>query len=345
MNREAFRRDNHYVSLAYLKRWTSTESRVWAYRVLVSHSNVPLWKQASVRGLAYHAHLYTRVVATGHTDEVERWLDSDFESPAEDAIQKAVADARLTTQDWSRLIRFLAAQDLRTPARLMEMLQRWHRTLPKIVKDTLEKSVQGFKTAKREGRPIGRHSHVDSNNFPGRVTAETVPGEEGGTLRFETVAGRSLWLFSLKHLLTATVNSLLVHKWTILHSPEGIAWVTSDDPVVRLNYHDPNRYDFGGGWGSPGTEIFLPLSPRHLLYTKIGTRPPRRGEVVSAELAGWFQRFVIEHAHRFVFATSPDASVSRLRPRTVDAEAFADEVEQWRRWHEEQSAAEQDLNQ
>ena len=340
---DAFRRNNHYVSQAYLKRWADTNGRLWAYRVLVSHPKVPLWKHASAKGLAYHTHLYTLVVATGHTDEIERWLNSDFESPAENAIQKVVADDRLTSKDWSHLIKFLAAQDVRTPARLMENFKRWE-TLPDLVKDVLEKSVQKFETANREGKPLDHSSPVGTEYFPSRVTIESVPGEEGGILRFESVIGRSLWLFHLRRALTKTVNALLAHKWTILCSPEGIEWLTSDDPVVKLNYNGlTNKYDFGGGWGSAGTEIFLPLSPRHLLYTRIGDRPPRRGEVVSMKFAGLCQRFTIEHAHRFVFAATPNASVSELRPRTVDSKTFFTEVEQWRRWHEEQSDAERDL--
>lgn len=338
-----FHRNNHYVPQTYLKHWGDTDGRVWAYRVLVSHPNVPLWKPVSVKGLGYHAHLYTRVVASGLTDDVERWLASDFETPAGAVIQKVVDDASLTAQDWSNLIRFLAAQDVRTPARLMEMLQRWHQTLPKLMEETLEESVQKLETSRREGKPLDRSRHINAEYFPVRVTTELVPGERQGILRAETVVGRGLFLFNLKHLLTKTVNALLAHKWTVLRSPKGIAWLTSDDPVVRLNFHNPTRYDFGGGWGSAGTEIFLPLSPRHLLYTKIGTRPPPRGTVVSTEFASWFQRFTIEHAHRLVIAAVPEVCVSELRPRIVDSVAYGAEVEQWKRWHKEQTVAEQNL--
>lgn len=340
---EEFHRDNHYVPQTYLKRWGDAEGRVCAYRVLVSHPNVPLWKRASVKGLGYHAHLYTRVVATGLTDEVECWLNSDFESPAGEVIQKVVSDARLTSQDWSHLIRFLAAQDVRTPARLMGMLQRWRQSLPPLIKDTLNDSVEKLKTSRREGKPLAHRSHPNAEYFPVKVTTELVPGEEQGILRAEMVPGRGLFLFALKHLLTQTVNVLLAHKWTILRSPDGIEWLTSDDPVVRLNFQNPKTYTFGGGWGSVGTEIFLPLSPYHLLYTKIGTRPPQRGAVVSPELAAWIQRFTIEHAHRMVFAAKPEASVAKLRPRTVDSAAFNAEVEQWKHWHDEQTVAERKL--
>jgi Protein of unknown function (DUF4238) len=338
-----FHRDNHYVPQTYLKHWGDTDGRVWAYRVLVSHPNVPLWKHSSIKGLGYHTHLYTRAVASDLTDEVERWLESDFETPAGEVIQKVVDDARLTSQDWSHLIRFLAAQDVRTPARLMEMLQRWNQTLPKLIDDTLKDSVRKLEASKREGKPLDRGNPIDAGYFPLRVTTELVPGEKQGILRAETVVGRGLFLFNLKHFLTKTVNALLAHKWTILRAPKGIEWLTSDDPVVRLNYHNSTKYNFGGGWGSIGTEIFLPLSPHHLLYTRIGIKPPQRGTVISAEHANQLQRFTIEHAHRFIFSVTPEESVSELRPRIVDPVAFVADVEQWKRWHEEQTNAEQNL--
>ena len=43
-------------------------------------------------------------------------------------------------------------------------------------------------------------------------------------------------------------------------------------PVLRLNYYKPGQYDFRGGWGNPGSEVLMPLSPRHLLYVQVGKK-------------------------------------------------------------------------
>jgi hypothetical protein len=277
--------------------------------------------------------LYTQVVASGESDDIERWFEKEFESPAEEAIQKAVSNVKLAATDWHKLVRFLAAQDVRTPARLMATLGHWHKTLPALVEATLAESVQELEAAKRDGTPLPQGHHPLGEIFPGRVTVESSPQQGGGRLRFETVVGRGLWLFGLKFLLTETVSALLEHRWTILRSPPGIQWLTSDDPVIRLNYLNEDKYDFGGGWGSKGTEIFLPLSPHHLLYTRIGEKPPPRGHVVS-----W-----VEHAHRFVFGQTSTANVIAWRPRIVDSSAFVAEANQWRDWHANQSNAERGL--
>lgn len=119
--------DNHYVPQTYLKRWAGDNGKVWVYRTLVPHSNVHIWKQTSPKGFAYHEHLYTRLAAGIQTDEVERWLNHDFENPAAPVLQKVANDDRISKPEWEHLIRFLAAQHVRTPARMFEIIERWRR--------------------------------------------------------------------------------------------------------------------------------------------------------------------------------------------------------------------------
>ena len=68
-------------------------------------------------------------------------------------------------------------------------------------------------------------------------------------LKGEIIAGRGLWLFSIRHSLRQTAKVLRQHKWTILRPPEGLSWFISDDPVIRLNYYERGKYDFRGGRG------------------------------------------------------------------------------------------------
>lgn len=343
MTEESFCRDNHYVSRGYLKRWASPDKYIWTYRILVPDCHVPRWKKSSLRGVAYHSYLYTRIAAGYESDEIERWLEREFETPAEEALTKVTSDARLSPDDWRRLIRFLAAQDVRTPARLMENLERWQRTLPAVFESALQKSVHKLELAKQSGEPITQVKSPDEDYIPFRVTTEIEPGQEVGTLKGEIIVGRGLWLYSIRHVLTQTLNILHQHKWTILTPPENMTWFTSDDPVIRLNYYGPGRYNFRGGWNNPGTEILLPLSPYHLLYTKVGQQPPRRGAAIPRAQAEMIRRFIAEHAHRMIFAVERDPDVPRLRPRIEDADVFRDEAEQWQKWHKEQTAAERHL--
>ena len=340
---QELRTDSHYVPSTYLKRW-ARDGKLWTYRLLVPHANYPPWRPYSLSAIPKHRHLYTRVAAAGETDEFERWLDSDFESPANSVLDQAVTDGRLSRHDWRILARFVAAQDLRTPTRLWSLMQRLATNLPETLQDTVERSVRELEAAIKDGRRLRRPELADATGFPARVTIERSPqAGGGGQLRVEAVAGRAMWLFHIRHSLTSIVHVLERHRWTIWRAPRGRLWLTSDDPVIRLNYHSPERYDFNGGWGSVGTEILMPLGPSHLLYTKIGSASTPRGTRMSQGLFELTQRFIIEHAHRFVFAAAPDAQAVDIRPRLVDATAFRAEREQWGRFHQEQSQAERGI--
>ena len=341
----ALKNRNHYVPCLYLKRWAGTDAKVRVYRVLVPHASVPMWKPSSIDGIGYHRNLYTRILAGAETDEFENWLERDFETPAAEPLRKATAGERLSSDDWECIIRFLAAQDVRTPARLVEFLARQTEQLPGMTDEVLKNVVSELTEAKRMGRTIERPTSDLAAGFPSRVTKEIEPGAEMGTLKVEMVVGRSLWLWSLQRLLTETYKVLRMHKWTIVRPPFNINWVTSDNPVVKLNYYSDGRYDFKGGWGRKGGQILMPLGPQHLLYTRIGDRPPwLKGDRVPESLALKFQTFIIENAHRYVYAAQEDPLVAKTRPRVVNAAAYESETDQWRRWDEEQSQAERDLN-
>lgn len=211
------------------------------------------------------------------------------------------------------------------------------------MEDVLQEAVQKLKISKEKNQIIQEAQTPFADYFPLRVTTHIEDGQDEGYLSVETVAGRGVWLFSIRHLLSKTAKVLHQHQWTILSPPENMTWFTSDDPVIRLNFNSINNYDFRGGWGSAGTEIFMPLGPRHLLYTQVGKRPPRRGTKFNHEQGALIRRFIAEHAHRTIFAAKQDMDITKLRPRSVNPGQVKDERMQWEKWHEEQTAAERKL--
>ena len=93
---------------------------------------------------------------------------------------------------------------------------------------------------------------MNRDGFPLRISTKLEPGEGMGKVGAEILNGRALWLWSMRHALERTWKELCKHKWTILRPPEGTASFTSGNPVVRLNFGSPAKYDFGGGWGTRG---------------------------------------------------------------------------------------------
>jgi hypothetical protein len=327
----------------YLKRFADPEGNIFVYRLLVSQPWVKLWKRANISGVAYQRDLYTRCVFGTETDEIEKWLNQDFENPAEEALNKVESDAPLEATDWDVLVRFLASQIVRTPAFFIGMQPIWDKMMPAVLEKTMRDVKEKLQHAKDTGEPPPRAELPGTGNFPLRVHREDVPDEKSVKFTTETLMGRSLWIWSMKHMLTNTLKVLHEHQWSILHAGFGPKFFTSDDPVVRLNFYSASRYDFKGGWGSKGTEIFIPLTPRHLLYTKIGAWMLPRGIILSEGETQKFRQMIATHAHRSIFAPGQESEIPKLRLRTVNAQMVEHEKEQWRRWHEEQTQAETKL--
>ena len=341
-----FHRDNHYIPRSYLRCFASPDERIFTYRTLVPHKDVPFWKRSSIGGVGYLSHLYTRIAAGSETDEIETWLDREFETPAAEPLRKATSGARLSSEDYRCLVRFLAAQIVRTPAYFVQNLPRWKTRVPEVWDETIQGAAQELAAARRAGKALIMPDASNSGYFPLRVTTEVVPRLDTGQIKGTVVVGRGLWQFHMRSLLTnsAPLKALQEHKWSILSPHDGLAWFTSDDPVIRLNYYKDGRYDFKGGLGKPGTEILLPLSPYHLFYTRVGHRPPPRGTVLPRTQTQTIRRFIAEHAFRMIIAASPQGDVAELRPRTVSGETFQCEREAWLAWHAEQTAAERSLH-
>ena len=324
---------NHFVPECYLKRWTDSDQRICFYRTLVSHDNVPIWDKCSVAAIAYHRHLYTRMVSGEESDEFEKWFDSEYETPANAVLEKAVSNQKLTVNDWHILIKFLAAQDVRTPARLYEHLKRCEESLPEILADTLKKLKEKLECGEKID-VVKKVPDKTTSLLPMKVTTEPVAGKKDGVIKAETYAGRGSWLFSIRYLLENTSKNLLKHKWTIVKPAKGFNWFTSDNPVVKLNFTDPENYDLKGGWGKKKGNIFFPIGPKHAMFVQIGDKPMQKGTMLSAEQTIFFRKIIAENANKMIFSDSFDDEIEKNFPRVIDSIQFKKEQIELEKWHD-----------
>lgn len=332
---------NHYVSECYLKRWENSDKKVYVYKILVNHPNVPIWRPHSVSAIAYQKHLYTQIIAGCESDEIETWLDREFESPANTILEKATSDSRLSPNDWEVLIKFLAAQDVRTPARLFQHLQRAQKELPEILQNVLnkleEKCNQGeFDGLKKQDKPM------NPEPFPLKITTHVEEGSDTGILKVETYAGRSTWIHSIKYVLENTRRILHTHKWSIIKPAKGYYWPTSDNPVVKLNYCSPGKYDLEGGWGVKKGNMLFPIGPEHAMFVQIGDRPIQKGTRLTPAQTKEFIKIIVENAHRKIFSINEDSDIPLLRERIVDRQQFERENEEMRQWHQKNAMMERE---
>lgn len=337
--------NNHFVPQSYLRRWSEDGHRIWCYRLVVPQATMPEWQLRPVRGVAYQRDLYTSPPAGAlEVDEFEKWIEAEFETPAQSAIERAIHGDVLSSSDWERLVLYLAAQDVRTPQNYIESVERWNAQLPEMMQKTLEESVQKLEDAKRTGRKPEIKQSSEKQRFADilkiHIDPNAKPETNEGEIRIEVVAGRRLWLESQRHLLENTAKILLSHKWSIVEAANDVKWFTSDHPVARVNYYKEGNYDLKGGWGKKHGNLLMPLSPKCLLFTEIGEEPPRRF-ILSDKHTSEIIQFIAERAHRVIFACKPVPDIKRLRPRVVNSDLYEREQKAWRNWHDDQNRAEQ----
>jgi len=327
-------RENHFLPQWYLRHWSLDDLNVYAYRTLVSSNKVKEWEQRSIRKTAYLRDLYTTFADGKEVDEFERWITTEFEEPACEPVERVIHNEKLSSTDWDKLAVFMAAQDLRTPASLVESIQRWERTLPEMVDSVTKKALSEYEQAKRRGTELVLPL-LKPNPLAEHFKIQLQRNDDGISIGTEVVLGRGLWLAQMKHLLTGAANKLKGHKWAIAVPKGRTEWFTSDHPVTKLNFNTLDDYNFKGGWGRKGTDLFLPISPRHLLFTEVGKDSPDWVRF-SWEKTDLIQRMLAEHAHHWLFARKPIPEASKLRPRIVDPERFRAESEAAASWHENQ---------
>ncbi|MFT5195114.1 MAG: hypothetical protein ACI85U_002133 [Candidatus Promineifilaceae bacterium] len=329
-------RNNHFVPQFYLQQWSMDSQKIWEYPILVSHKNVPDWSLKSIRNVAFQRDLYTQFEDGIEIDEFENWLKQEFEDPVQESLKKVLKDDPLTSNDWNLLVGFLASQDLRTPTSYINLM-KMRSELQTSLQSTLEDSVRRMEDSIHNKNELPPHADIDDSLFDDSLKVE-ITADPGSSQRFIGVnltLGRRFWLEQQKHMMNK-IGVLKDHKWSVYRPARGLDWFTSDHPVVKLNYYAGGKYDLKGGWARKGGNIFMPLSPRHLLFTEVGGDLPDTKKL-SPKMTRELQAFLAERGRKSIYSHKKLPIIKKLRPRTVDSEVYKLEEAQLQNWHDQQS--------
>lgn len=330
--------NNHYIPQFYLKNWSQDGNSIFVYSLLVPDSRITYWSRRKIKSTAVWNDFYTRNEGQKEIDDFEKWFDREFESPVKMVFDNLLKGHNLDEDGLIKLSRFVGAQYLRTPARLNDLMARWRTEMPQIVDDVLQKA----------SKQLEANPQIISNQPQISEEAKLLPikvsvNKEMCQVKVDSLVGKGMYLFALKHLLTKTVSVLEKHQWHVIHAIDGISFPTSDDPVICLNYNSEREYDFKGGWGKKNGNIIMPISPKLLLITQIGSNMSIKQLEYSENWSKFFRKIIIEHAHRYVYAIEPQKGMLTINPRRVDATLFEREKSIMAGWHEEQMEAEAQL--
>ena len=328
-------RDSHYVPQATLRRWSEDETHVWAYRLLVSHQNVPLWERKGIKGLVCEDDLYTVFSGDAETDEFERFMTS-IETSGQEAIEMLIARSTMKPADWQNIAKFVAAQSMRTPLAFVEITRRSARHAQEALEELIRKYEALGAIVPDDERPATPNFLRDTL----KVSIEALTdGSDKAGIRAETKSARSVWMATQRHHLTNNLHHIVNHRFRVAYPFGDEEWPLTDHPVLTLNYYEHGKYDFEAGWGKKNSEFILPISPKVALYTKVGdktTGPFTFTQEQTAEV----QQIMVERAFRWILAKTELSWIAPARPREVNAQRFEQERQFWREWNPAQSQAE-----
>lgn len=340
-----FSRDNHYIPQFYLKQWSTDNSpKVWEYRLLVSHEKVPEWQQVSIKdSTGWHRDLYTGIIEDVETDEIENWYESDIERPVQPVIQKVNNREKLKRNEIKTLVRFAAAQHLRTPAAYIRGKRIFESANSRgEIKDNSE-LTKGASSYLLDKSSMNKYAEFQKW-LPLKIETGSL-NETKNKVEIKITTGftRNTWNFQNLTLLNLTHNCLYDHDWKVLEAALGVNLYTSDDPAIFLNYNSFDNYDFFGGWARKGCNILFPISPRFFLFTEIGADLSKDKLDKDPLLTYMMQRFTIENAFNRIYSLSKVDNISECRKREVNTEKFFEDEEAWKQWNKTQLSMEREF--
>ena len=327
-------RNNHYVPQMYLARWENNK-RIYVYSILVSNERVPIWRARYVKGIAYIRDLYVSIQNDKESDWIEHMMDSEYETRAQAILDKICRDDKLESYEWDRIVEYIVAQFVRTPAFFLRIREIGDEGM-------LEKQI---------GQVLDKLSNLDRNSIPQEISigkeANLLPikvtqnksndGSNGVYVEVEMASGKGLCLYSMVSSLDEC-SGVKKHfeklKWTVVTTPDEYYWPTSDTPVVICKKADGGikRVSLEHGIDGKDKMVLFPVSPTIVL---IGETHRHYLWRIKADLkmADMIREAIVQNAMLDVYSYFEDQTIPLVRPRKADADEYNRVQESLASWH------------
>ena len=80
-----------------------------------------------------------------------------------------------------------------------------------------------------------------------------------------------------------------------------------------------------------GSEIIFPISPRKIIYTKVGEKDIQFE--LNYELSMKIKTIIVEHTHRRIFSMDKERWITKVRKRYVNLDEFQREKQMIKNWN------------
>lgn len=256
------KKNNHFVPKVYLKQWSANKKTVYSYNLIVPNLNFPIWREESIINTASLDFLYLYATEDGLSEVLEDYFSIELESKYINFMKKVNNNEKLNEEDKEYIAKLIASQHIRTIGGYLRIKEILDKIIPDSIDKVATKLEKGFDMS-----TMHKKKNYNSEFIPMNLSLVS-NDEEEKEIKLEVFSGKSLWFFAVKHLLSDAFSILKDISWVIYDAPKDFEWVTSDDPVIFLNYYSHNNYDFKGGWAKKIQILFSPYLPKKYYLLK-----------------------------------------------------------------------------
>ena len=328
-------RNNHYVPQFYLKQWSNNGNSVLCYDTIVRHEGQKIWRSVAIKSIACWKDFYSQRQDGEIDDSIEQYIEKHYETPAKACLQKLNDGVQLAGADLICLVDFAILQMVRTPA----WYNKTNAITAELFADVMEESVRGTLEDFEANRldKLSFYSRYAEGSrrepFPNAPIETRIDKEKRGIISTISI-GRQNYLASMGRALNGEITKKLrSYDWTILKMPEDYDFPTSDNPFTRLEYRGEKGYGLDGGLGVPRVDLFMPLTPKHLLFVEVGSNRKADDYLLWDEATrNMIMRAIIDNAQQYIFSKYKDDAIVAMRPRRIDpnyVDAMYENVMYW----------------
>ena len=309
---------------------------VYEYKLIVSQQDIPYWHLRPLKTIATQMNLYVRMEDGDEHDDIEHWLDKNFENPAAPVLDKICEGKTLSTSEWCTLIDYAISQYVRTPAFYQYIMEIGKKKVPEVLEEVTGSLANLSEEDIMNHKP---RTELGSNLMPLSFKNTGIhPDDKHTILEIGTVIGKSTWLNAMEYFLSpnSEVNRFFHSlKWSIVYASDFLKWPTSDNPftITKCNKSRGFEVIHNGGVGHKKVTVFFPISPELLL---IGTRNRKYKRCFTADkkLADIIRRCLIDNAFMYVYSNHKDEYVTNYRSRIVNKKMYKRIEAEYNDWYD-----------
>lgn len=324
------KRHNHYLPEMYLEKWAN-DNKLFEYRLLVSHEEVPIWVEKSIGSVASQDNLYIHMKSGVEYDDIEVFFDTEFESPAKEPLDKACTTGKLSAEEWHKLISFVCVQYVRTPSFFQWMRNFAKEAGPSIIESAAEllEEVDNVSELHLEKPPGSEFLPISLE------ITDIHPDDKHTLVGVNFISGKGLWFFGITHMLQRDSDFMIkMHsfKWSIITAHEEVCWPTSDSPFIISTLNNKQFRLHRDGIERENVFIFFPISPKKVLVAS-EKRFFNYRHIADKNLSKIIKEMIIGNAFMYIYSDCEDSSIPEYRHRVVDMEEFKRVQNEYKEWY------------